>query len=86
MKDKNQISVEVKEIPEQHVAYLRHIGPYKGDGALLDRMIGKLMKWAGARGLINFPETQLLVVYHDDPKEHPENKHIVDICVPAKPL
>ena len=23
---------------------------------------------------------------HNDPKEHPDHKHIVDICVPVKPL
>ena len=25
-------------------------------------------------------------LYLNDPKEHPENKHIVDICFPVKPL
>ncbi len=25
-------------------------------------------------------------LYRNDPKEHPEHKHIVDICVPVKPL
>ena len=25
-------------------------------------------------------------LYLNDPKEHPEGKHIVDICVPVKPL
>ncbi|MCP5105468.1 MAG: GyrI-like domain-containing protein [bacterium] len=25
-------------------------------------------------------------LYRNDPKEHPENKHIFDICIPVKPL
>jgi len=25
-------------------------------------------------------------MYHNDPRQHPEGKHIVDICVPVKPL
>ena len=25
-------------------------------------------------------------LYHNDPKEHPEHKHVVDICLPVKPL
>jgi len=25
-------------------------------------------------------------IYQNDPKEHPEGIHIVDICVPVKPL
>lgn len=167
MKDKKQFQVEVKNLPEFHAAYVRHIGPYKGDGELFESLFNKLMKWAEPRGLLRFPETKVITVYHDnpeitdddklrtsacisvpedtpvdgeigkmviaggkyavarfelsgseeyegawnafmggwlpdsgyqpddrpcyelyknDPKEHPENKHIVDICVPVKPL
>ena len=25
-------------------------------------------------------------ICHNNPKDHPEHKHIVDICVPVKPL
>jgi AraC family transcriptional regulator len=158
--------IEVKEMPNFHVAYIRHIGPYAGDAALFESLFGKLFKWAGPRDLLRFPETQVMAVYHDspditdedklrlsvcitvpedtkvegevgkmvvpggkfvvgrfeingdeyphawytvmagwmpesgwqpddrlcyelyhnDPKEHPENKHILDICVPVKPL
>lgn len=163
---KLEADIEVKEMPDFHVAYIRHIGPYAGDAALFERLFGKLFKWAGARDLIRMPETQVMAVYHDspditdedklrlsvcitvpedtkvegevgkmvvpggkfavgrfeingdeyphawytmmagwmpesgyqpddrlcyelyhnDPKEHPENKHILDICVPVKPL
>jgi len=168
MKDKPQIQakVEVKDMPEMHVAYVRHIGPYKGDTELFGRLFEKLMKWAGPRGLLQSPEVKVLSLYYDDPditeedklrvdasitisadtpvdgeigkatipggkyaiahfeltpeeyedawnavfggwlpesgyqpadgpcyelyyndpKEHPENKHVVDICVPVKPL
>lgn len=24
--------------------------------------------------------------YHNNPEEHPEHKHIIDICVPVKPM
>jgi AraC family transcriptional regulator len=27
-----------------------------------------------------------LEIYRNDPNTHPENKHIVDICIPVKPL
>ena len=47
MKDRNQFTVEVKDLPEFNVAYVRHIGPYKAQGDLFDRLIGKLMTWAG---------------------------------------
>ena len=25
-------------------------------------------------------------IYHNDPNQHPKKKHIVDICIPVKPL
>ena len=39
------------------------------------------MKWAGPRGLLRFPETQLLTVYHDDPKITDENKLRTSACI-----
>jgi AraC family transcriptional regulator len=58
------MSVEVKEMPEMHVAYYRHVGSYSGVGEAFE----ELMRWAGPRGLIQFPETKMLGVYHDDPE------------------
>lgn len=81
MLDKNQIQVEVKDIPEFHVAYVRHIGPYKGDSDLFDELFTKLMKWAGPRGLMRFPETKVLAVYHDDPKITDEDKLRTSACI-----
>ena len=54
MRDKKQVKVEVKDMPEFHVAYVCHIGPYKGDDQLFKGLIEKLMKWAGPRGLLRF--------------------------------
>jgi AraC family transcriptional regulator len=81
MKNNEQIKVEVKEMPQLDVAYVRHIGPYKGDSELFEGLIGKLMKWAGPRGLLRFPETQLLTVYHDDPKITDEDKLRTSACI-----
>ena len=82
MKNKEiQTNVEVKELPEMHVAYVRHIGPYKGDTELFARLFGKLMAWAGPRGLLRFPETKVLGVYHDDPEITDEEKLRTDACI-----
>ena len=81
MKNKNQIKVEVKEMPGFHVAYVRHRGPYKGDSELFEGLFNKLMKWAGPRGLLRFPETQVLTVYHDDPKITEEDKLRLSACI-----
>ncbi len=75
------LKVEVRDFPDMHVAYVRHIGPYKGDEALFQKQFEKLFKWAGARGLLNFPETKVLSVYHDDPEITDENRLRTSMCI-----
>ena len=72
-----EMKVDVKEMPEMHVAYIRHIGPYNQIGGAF----GKLMQWAGPRGLLNFPETKMLGVYHDDPGITEESKLQSSACI-----
>lgn len=70
-------SIEVKDLPELHVAYVRHIGPYH----LIGEAFGKLMRWAGPRGLLRFPETKLLAVYRDSPETTEKEKLRSDACI-----
>lgn len=82
MKSKNiNAKVEVKEMPEIHVAYIRHIGPYKGDQELFARLFGKLCTWAGPRGLLNSPETKFLCIYYDDPEITDQSHLRTDVCI-----
>jgi AraC family transcriptional regulator len=82
MKSKEiKANVAVKEMPEQPVVYARHIGPYKGDPALFEKLITKLMTWAGPRGLLRFPETKLLMVYYDNPNITDGSRLRVDACI-----
>ncbi len=81
MIDKAQLQVEVKDMAEKHVAYVRHIGPYKGDTELFKNLFGKLMNWAGPRGLLKFPETQMLTIYNDDPEITDENELRIEACI-----
>ena len=83
MNDKPQIqaNVEVKDMPELHVAYVRHIDRYQGDTELFGQLFERLMKWAGPRGLLNFPETQILAVYYDEPEITDDDKLRVDACI-----
>ncbi len=55
--------IEIKEMPEFKVIYCRHTGQFNQIGKVYE----KLMKWAGPRGLLNFPKTKTITVYHDDP-------------------
>ncbi|MEW6182975.1 MAG: AraC family transcriptional regulator [Bacillota bacterium] len=73
-------TVEVKELPETTVAYVRYVGPYKGDVQLFDRLFGKLCGWAGARNLLN-RETKAIIIYHDNPEITEENKLRMSVCV-----
>lgn len=81
MKDLSQVKVEVKNMPELNVVYTRHIGPYKGDEALFNNLFNRLMAWAAPRGLLRFPETQVLAVYHDDPDLTEEENLRVSTCI-----
>ncbi|MCP4627531.1 MAG: helix-turn-helix transcriptional regulator, partial [bacterium] len=38
MINKSEVQVEVKDMPEHQVAYVRHIGPYQGDGKLFENL------------------------------------------------
>lgn len=81
MNAEKEVNIEVKELPEMHVAYVRHIGPYKGNKALFEGLFMKLCSWAGARGLIRPNETQFLSIYLDDPDVTDEDKLRTDVCL-----
>ncbi|MDD4031705.1 MAG: AraC family transcriptional regulator [Bacteroidales bacterium] len=55
--------VEVKEMSAMNLVYCRHTGKFNQIGKAYE----KLLKWAGPRGLLNFPQTKTITVYHDDP-------------------
>lgn len=80
-KQQLEFQVTVKDLPEVNVAYVRHIGAYKNDAALFQTLFEKLMTWAGPRGLLTFPETQCLSVYHDNPSITDETKLRTSICI-----
>ena len=85
MKEDRNVKVEVKDLPAHEVAYVRHIGPYAGDSALFESLFTKLFTWASAHNLVNFPETQFMAVYHDDPNVTEEEKLRVSACLTVPP-
>jgi AraC family transcriptional regulator len=68
--------VRLVDRPPQRVAFLRHLGSYDQVGPTF----GRLMAWAGPRGVFG-PQTQILGVCHDDPKLTPADKLRYDCCV-----
>jgi len=78
-------SVEVKDLQKMTVAYVRHIGPYKGDDKLFERIWNRLFAWAGPRGLIGGENFKSLVIYHDDPNVTIEDKLRMSVCITVPP-
>ncbi len=79
------VNVNVKELSPMTVAYVRNIGPYKGNSKMFDALWAKLMKWAGPRGLMNQPDLKMLSIYHDDPEITDENNLRVSVCLTVPP-
>ncbi len=80
MNNKEQ-RVEVKELPEMTVAYVRSVGPYKGNAALFEQLHQKLTQWAAPRNLLHLPGTKRLNIYHDNPQITDESKLRISICL-----
>jgi len=68
--------VEVKDLPAMRLVFLRHVGAYSGVGATW----GRLMTWAGMRGLLG-PGMKLIGLVYDDPDVTPAEKIRYDAAV-----
>ncbi|MGC9445305.1 MAG: AraC family transcriptional regulator [Candidatus Methanospirareceae archaeon] len=80
MLQKDSFTVDIKQIPGLHVAYIPHRGPYKGDTALFERLFWRLLMWADARNLLQH-DTKVLTVYHADPKVTDERQLSMSVCI-----
>ena len=74
-------TVRIEELEPMEVAYLRHMGPYQGNEELFSRLFTQLFAWAGPRGLINFPKTRILSVYHDNEPLTDDDKLRLSVCM-----
>lgn len=69
-------AVEIVEAAPLRVLFLRHTGPYNEAG----KTWGRLMMWAGTRGLLG-PGMRMLGIVHDDPEVTPPDKLRYDAAV-----
>jgi len=74
-------NVLTRNLPETTVAYVRYIGPYAGNEKLFETLFNKLCAWAGPRNLMNRPDAQFLVIYHDNPDVTEEDKLRMSVCI-----
>lgn len=73
--------VKVEEREEFTVAYIRYIGPYKGNSDLFEGLFTRLFKWAMPNNLCVFPQTKILSIYHDNPDITDEDKLRTSVCI-----
>jgi AraC family transcriptional regulator len=73
-------SVIIQDIPDMNVAYLRHIGPYKGNVDLYTKIFSKLIKWAETHKVFN-KDTKVLALYNDLPEITDEDKLKLTACL-----
>jgi len=73
------MKVEVKQMSETHIAYVRHMRGYQDTQGLREAW-DKICKWAGAHDFIG-PKTLFIGISHDDPEVTPVDKCRTDACV-----
>lgn len=71
--------VRVTDDQAMTLAYVRHVGPYAGDGELFGRLFGRLCGWAGPRGFLG-PDATMLTIYHDNPEIVDDEKLRISVC------
>lgn len=74
-------TVDVKSMQAFTVAYVRNIGPYKGNYTLFEDLMNKLSTWAGPRGLYDQPDLKCLSIYHDDPDITDAQNLRLSVCI-----
>jgi AraC family transcriptional regulator len=74
-------SVEVKNMSEMEVAYIRHTGPFEQDARLFDELFTRLEAWARARVSYDSFYPKKLVITHDDPSLTSKMKLRVSVCM-----
>jgi AraC family transcriptional regulator len=59
------VSVEKKTFQDMTLAYIRHTGSYAGNSRLFHSLNKKLISWAEPKGIVHYPETKHIIIYHD---------------------
>jgi AraC family transcriptional regulator len=58
-------AIEEKTFQAMTIAYIRYTGPYAGNNNLFYSLHKKLIKWGQEKGLLNYPLTKDVIIYHD---------------------
>lgn len=72
--------ISIKTFEACDLYYIRHIGPYKGDLALFQRLIGKLIAWT-QKSELKVTQDKLYAIYHDQGSHTPDDKMRLTLAV-----
>lgn len=76
--------VRVQRLAPETIAYIRHIGPYKGDTRLFKRLFGQLFAWAEPRSLMG-PMPRYLSLFQDNPNLTPAARQRLEVALVVPP-
>lgn len=78
------LHVEDQYLCDKRIAYIRHTGYYAGNSMLYQSLYKELMKWAEPAGVVNYPDTKDVVIYHDSMgiTENEKQRISVGITIP----
>lgn len=82
---KPDVNIGIVDAPDYTVAYVRHIGPYKGDSELFGALFARLMNWMAPRELMSQPDLKCMAVYHDNPDITDPDKLRISLCMTIPP-
>lgn len=74
------MDVRFEKIPATRVAFIRHVGPYDQVG----QAWGRLMSWAGPKGMLG-PSMRIFGLCYSDPDVTPPDKLQYDACLVVGP-
>ncbi|MDP5274255.1 AraC family transcriptional regulator [Chengkuizengella axinellae] len=80
-KMKMECKVDVVDCEEMTVIYLRHVGAYSEFGKVFQNMLGRLITWASAKGIVNHGGIKLLTIYHDNHEITNEDRLRTSVCM-----
>jgi AraC family transcriptional regulator len=71
---------EIKTLNDRTVAYVSFKGNYIGNSEVFKDLIGKVMGWAGPKGILS-EKSLLLASYQDDPQTTAPEDLTLEICL-----
>jgi AraC family transcriptional regulator len=72
------VQIQLKDVPPQHVAYMRHVGPYGPRG--IPELWNRFARWMAGRDL-HMADTVRLGIAYDDPSVTAAEQLRYDACV-----